>query len=218
VRKADDDTCGIISVGLTLTLTLLVAISAQIGGLLALFLGLWEASYTFDSLRVMLAAAFCFKVLCDIFETIDIISWMVVARKLEDSEGEDLEGGEKTVVLGWAGKLTGIVLFMIPKLTMECVLGMFGAHCILLAPDHQTAFVTCLYTILLSELDQLIYNSMAPQGILKKVKPVTIESSCGRTVYILIPPICKVLLSLVLYFIFQHHFTTVGLLKGIHGH
>ena len=104
---------------------------------------------------------------------------------------------------------------MIPKMTMECVLGMFGNHCILLAPDHPTAFVTCLYVILLSELDELIYNSMAPQGVLKKVKPVTIETHFGRTVYLLIPPICKVLLSLVLYLIFSRHFTTLGIVKGV---
>lgn len=215
VCKADHDGSGVILVRLTLALTLLVAISAQIGGLMPLFLSFIEAGYGYNLayLRKMLAAAFSFKVLCDMFETIDIISWMIAARKLEDPE--DLEGGEQKVLLECEGKFFGIALLMIPKMTMECVLGMFGNHCILLAPDHPTAFVTCLYVILLSELDELIYNSMAPQGVLKKVKPVTIETHFGRTVYLLIPPICKVLLSLVLYLIFSRHFTTLGIVKGV---
>ena len=53
----------------------------------------------------MLAAAFSFKVLCDMFETIDIISWMIAARKLEDPE--DLEGGEQKVLLECEGKFFG---------------------------------------------------------------------------------------------------------------
>ena len=108
VCKADyDGYGGVILVRLTLALTLLVAISAQIGGLIPLFQNFIEAGYgyNFHSLQVMLAAAFSFKVLRDMFETIDIISWMIAATKLEDPE--DLDGGEKNVLLGCEGKFFG---------------------------------------------------------------------------------------------------------------
>eukprot|EP00438_Fugacium_kawagutii_P029687 Skav211491 [mRNA] locus=scaffold2188:495785:496090:+ [translate_table: standard] len=68
VCQADyDGCCGVTLVRLTLALALLVAISAQIGGLIALFLSYMQAGYGYnlDSLRVMLVAAFSFKVLCD---------------------------------------------------------------------------------------------------------------------------------------------------------
>lgn len=146
---------------------------------------------------VLLEAVFLIKMMFDVNETVDILCWILVAKRLEDTESYDGVSPPAPRTINCKGKILSILFFVLPKVAMEIFLIRMGTH-IIIWTEEGALLIRFLCVIFASELDELAYNSLSSQLFGRtciRLKAVTIETGAGRKVYALLSLICKLLLG-----------------------